>query len=520
VTGVVKRVVVAGGGSAGWLTAGVIAAEHRAGSRSGIEVSLIESPDVATIGVGEGTWPSMRDTLRRMGVSETDFIRECDASFKQGSKFVNWVTGAEDDCYYHPFVVPQGYGETNLVWAWQAGHADVPFADLVCFQPHLCERGRAPKQIGTPEYAAVANYAYHLDAGKFGRLLQRHCTKKLGVTHIRDHIRAVNTADNGDIATLKTDAHGSIAGDLFIDCTGFASLLLGGQYAVPFASRKETLFNDTALALRVPYADETSAIASHTIATAQSAGWIWDIGLSSRRGIGYVYSSAHTSDEEAERALRRYVEGSTSSSADGLEFSPRRISFTPGHREKFWHRNCVAVGMAAGFIEPLEASALVLVELSAAMISDELPTSREAMDVAARRFNDRFRYRWDRIVDFLKLHYILTRRTDSDYWIDHCREHGVPERLRDSLVLWRHRPPSRNDLFQIEEIFPAASYQYVLYGMGFKPSTRATAGRSDDSERADMHFRECANMTARLLAGLPSNRELLQLVREHGIPAI
>lgn len=518
-TDAVKRVVVVGGGSAGWLTAGVIAAEHRADSRSGTEVTLVESPDVRTIGVGEGTWPSMRDTLRKMGVSESDFITECDASFKQGSRFVKWVTAAADDCYYHPFVVPQGYGETNLVPRWQARHADVPFADLVCFQPHLCEQGRAPKQITTPEYAAVANYAYHLDAGKFGRFLRKHCMEKLGVTHVRDHVRAVTAAGNGDIESLETDSHGAVAADLFIDCTGFSSLLLGRHYGIPFVSRKGNLFNDTALAMRVPYADEMSPIASHTIATAEGSGWIWDIGLASRRGTGYVFSSAHTSDEEAERVLRNYVAQSTGRNDDGME-TPRKISFEPGHRAKFWHRNCVAVGMAAGFIEPLEASALALVELSAAMISDDLPATREAMDAVARRFNDRFLYRWDRIIDFLKLHYVLTERTDSEYWIDNCRAETIPERLRESMTLWRHRPPSRSDFFQIEEIFPAASYQYVLYGMGFKPRVRATVRRSDDGADADRHFRECSSLTARLLAALPTNRELINLVKRHGIQAI
>jgi 2-polyprenyl-6-methoxyphenol hydroxylase-like FAD-dependent oxidoreductase len=515
-TDAVQRLVVVGGGSAGWLTAGVIAAEHRADLPSGVEVTLVESPDVRTIGVGEGTWPSMRDTLRKIGVSETDFIRECDASFKQGSKFVQWVTTAEDDYYYHPFVAPQGYGETNLVSQWQALRPQVPFADLVCYQPHLCERGRAPKQITTPEYAAVANYAYHLDAGKFGRFLQKHCTEKLGVTHVQDHVRCVNSAGNGDIVSLQTGTHGPVSGDLFIDCTGFSSLLLCGHYEVPFVSRKSVLFNDTALALRVPYPDETSPIASHTIGTAQASGWIWDIGLSTRRGTGYVYSSTHTSDEEAERVLGRYVQQSTGRSADNFE-SPRKISFEPGHRQKFWHRNCVAVGMAAGFLEPLEASALALVELSAAMISDELPAARDNMEAVAKRFNDRFLYRWDRIVEFLKLHYILTQRTDSEYWIDNCRKETIPERLQESINLWRYRPPSRNDFYQIEEIFPAASYQYVLYGMGFKPSTQPV--RKSD-EGADRHFRECSNMTARLLSGLPTNRELINHVKRHGLHAI
>ncbi len=514
----VKTVVVVGGGSAGWLTAGVLAAEHQAKLPSGIEVILVESPDVNPIGVGEGTWPTMRTTLHKIGISETDFIRECDASFKQGSKFSGWVTGGEKDYYYHPFTLPQGYNETNLVANWQPLRDRVAFADAVCFQGALCEKGFAPKQITTPEYAAVANYAYHLDAGKFAQLLLKHCTEKLGVKHILDHVTGVNSDPNGDIASVSSKEHGDIAGDLFIDCSGFRSLLLGQHYEVPFVSRADTLFIDRALAVQVPYANEDSPIASQTIGTAQAAGWIWDIGLSSRRGVGHVYSSAHTSDDQAEAALRAYIEPSLGNKAN----SPgvRRISFNPGHRQKFWHRNCVAVGMAAGFLEPLEASALALVELSAAMISEQLPASRETMAIVAERFNDKFRYRWDRVIDFLKLHYILTRRTDSDFWADNCQASTIPDSLQELVALWRHHYPWHNDFTQVDEVFPSASYQYVLYGMGFVTEPRGTTRKSESDEQANKLFRENMERTRQLLAALPSNRELINKIKQYGLPKI
>ena len=178
---------------------------------------------------------------------------------------------------------------------------------------------------------------------------------------------------------------------------------------MPFRSQKHVLFNDTALALQIPYADENSPIASQTISTAQSNGWIWDIGLPTRRGVGHVYSSAHTSDDAAEVRVAR----TTSSALAGRKTAaaPRKLTFNPGYREKFWHRNCVAIGLSAGFIEPLEASALALVELSAAMLSDEMPATRATMDIVARRFNDSFTYRWARVIDFLKMHYVLTQRS-------------------------------------------------------------------------------------------------------------
>ncbi|CAA9299779.1 MAG: tryptophan halogenase, putative [uncultured Lysobacter sp.] len=509
--------MIVGGGTAGWLTAGVIAAEHRGASPDGLRVTVIESPDVPTIGVGEGTWPTMRDTLRRIGVAEADFIRECDASFKQGSQFRRWVDGGADDHYFHPFVLPQGYTEVDLVAAWRARDSAPAFAELVSVQPHLCNRGKAPKQFATPEYAAVANYAYHLDAGRFGAFLQRHCTGRLGVQHIADHVVAIRSHDNGDIAAVQLKEHGAVAGDLFIDCTGMKSLLLGGHLGVPFVSQKHVLFCDTALAVQVPYSTADTPIVPHTVSTAQSSGWVWDIGLPTRRGIGHVYSSAHTSDDAAERELLRYIAGSVG--PDDIP-APRKLSFQPGYRQTFWQRNCVAVGLSAGFIEPLEASAIAMVELSANWISDQLPADREDMDRVARRFNDAFSYRWSRVIDFLKLHYVLTRRTDSAFWRDNVQPESIPGRLSEQLARWRHRPPSRYDFERVEEVFPSASYQYVLYGMGFEPAANVTTRRSDSLQAAEGYFREAAQLTAKMLAALPDHRALINHIHRHGLPRI
>ena len=513
----IRQIVIVGGGSAGWLTAGVIAAAHGGGRGAGVNVTVLESPDVGPIGVGEGTWPTMRDTLRRIGVTETDFIRECDASFKQGSRFDKWVTGADNDHYYHPFVLPLGYTETNLVAGWLQRHSHVPFADLVSFQPHLCARGKAPKQAATPEYAAVANYAYHLDAGKFGVFLRKHCVEKLGVRHVLDHMTGIRSRENGDIAALETRNTAGIAGDLFIDCTGMQSLLLGQHFGVALRSQKHVLFNDTALALQIPYTQENSPIASQTIGTAQTNGWVWDIGLPTRRGVGHVYSSSHTTDDAAEAELRGYIERTNGPTDAG---TPRKLTFNPGYREKFWHRNCVAIGLSAGFIEPLEASAIALVELSATMLSDQMPATRDTMEILARRFNETFLYRWERVIDFLKMHYVLSKRTDTQYWRDNARPESIPDRLSEQLTLWRQLPPSRYDFFRVEEVFPSASYQYVLYGMGFRPDAAGTGRTAADADRADGFFREAAAATAKMLSALPTNRELLGHIRQHGLHRI
>ncbi len=514
----VRHVVILGGGSAGWLTASLLACEHHAGQPGGLAVTLIESPNTPPIGVGEGTWPSMRDTLRRIGFRETTLVRECDASFKQGSLFQGWMRGAaaeSGDQYRHPFTLPLGFGDVDLVAAWQQRHGDRPFAEVVSAQPQVCKAGHAPKQAATPEFAAVANYGYHFDAGKFGVQLREHAIGKLHVRHVLDDVDEVVSHDDGDIAALRTRQHGDIAGDLFIDCSGLASVLVGKHFGVAVRSCKHLLFNDTAVALQVPYARADAPIACETIATAQPCGWTWDIGLPERRGIGHVYSSAHLSHDEATDQLLAHVRR-TGGPADLP--TPRRIAFDPGYRERFWHRNCVAVGLSAGFVEPLEASALALVEQSASMISAEMPATRAEMALVERRFNDTFTYRWERVVDFLKLHYVLSRRDDTEYWRAHRDPSSIPDRLADLLTLWRHRAPYRADFNRAEEVFPAASYQFVLHGMGFVPEPSARLAHPAIGDAAEPYFRETAHLARRMLAALPQQRSLIAHIHAHGLP--
>ena len=506
----VDSIVIVGGGTAGWLTAGVIAARHQGRRPHGFSVTLVESPNVPIIGVGEGTWPTLRSTLRKIGVSETDFFRECDAAFKQGARFNRWTTGEADEGYYHPLMLPQGFARLNLVPHWLE-NGDDSFCDAVTPQGRICDQGLAPKTIATPEYEGLANYAYHLDAGKFSKFLTRHCVEKLGVRHVLADVSEVVQAANGDVACVKTADGQAIDGDLFIDCTGFKALLIEGAMKVPFRDCNDVLFCDTALAVQVPYADPSDPVASHTISTAQSAGWIWDIGLPTRRGVGHVFSSSHVDADHAERELRDYI------GPAAKDLTVRRIPIRSGHRETFWKGNVVAVGLAAGFLEPLEASAIVLIELSAKMIAEQLPPNRDVMDVIARRYNDTTAYRWGRIIDFLKLHYTLTKRTDTDFWRDNTRAETIPDRLQGLMELWKYQAPWLHDEFdRAEEVFPAASYQYVLYGMGYRTDV-PPGDVAAERELAQRVRRENDALTARLLAGLPGHRDLLAKISQHAM---
>ena len=508
----ITSVCIVGGGSAGWLTAALIAARHG----PDVAVTLVESVSRGTIGVGEGTWPTMRNTLRKIGIAETDFMRACHASFKQGAKFARWRTGADDDFYYHPLVLPEGFPDLDLAPYWNAAaeqdHGAAPsFSDAVCFQEFLCEQGLAPKLITSPEYAGIANYAYHLDAVKLGELLASHATQKLGVRHIDDEIVGVERAEDGDVRVVIGQRSGPIAADLFVDCTGFAARLLGKALEVPFIDRSDVLFIDRALAVQLPV-EPDSPIASHTISTAQKHGWIWDIGLPTRRGIGYVYSSRHAGADRAEEELAAYVGPGFAS------LTPREIPIRSGHRALFWKNNVVAVGLAAGFLEPLEASALVLIELSADYIATSLPATRGAMDFVARRFNTMTRYRWDRIIEFLKLHYILSERSDTAFWRDNRDPATIPQDLQDQLLLWRDTPPGEHDFASAHEMFPAASYQYVLYGMGFR--TRPRAGQLARRDQAEDALAHTAGMKQKLARMMPTNRALLSTLAQHRFPPL
>jgi hypothetical protein len=487
----------------------VLAAKNKQLGEAKIKVTLLESPDVPTLGVGEGTWPSMRHTLQLIGLNEQTFIQRCNVSLKQGSLFQAWVTGKSDDAYYHPFVTPPHYGQYDLAAAWQQlTNRKMKFADFASAQSSVCELNLAPKQLSTPDYAGVTNYGYHLDAGKFAALLCEHCTINLGVTHIKDHVRSVRAAKDGDVTHLETRQSGNVSGQLFIDCSGMNSLLIAQHYKVPFLNQEHILFNNRALAAHVPYSSDSSPILSATKSTAQKNGWIWDIGLQSRRGIGYTYSSEFESQHSAEDTLAKHIK-SLLGEERAREINPRAIKFNPGYREKFWQNNCVAIGMSSGFFEPLEASAIAMVELSLTMLSEQFPRNRKHMDIVAARFNERFTYRWQRVIDFLKLHYVLSERQEP-YWVAHREQSSIPDSLQKLLETWQFQAPSRYDVFQNEEVFPSASYQYILYGMRFRPSLeniQATPKLSSSMlQYAERLMQQNEQLKQQYRAGLPSNR--------------
>ena len=505
----VKDILVVGGGTAGWLTAAFLAK-----LLAGVRISLVESQDIGILGVGEGTFPSIRGTLSTIGIDEARFLRGANATFKQGVKFVHWVRppGAPGvDHYFHPFNVPSGRVEgLELLpyWLLGAGGSDVAFADAVTMQKRTADAFRAPKRRHDPDYRGPMNYAYHFDAVRFAALL-RDVGKELGVVHHIATVEHVELDDEGAIAAVVTKEQGRLTADLYIDCTGFRAALIGDALKVPFTDMGDTLFVDRALAFQVPYERPDHPIASYTISTAQEAGWTWDIGLQQRRGVGYVYSSRYTDDARAEDVLRRYA----GAQSEGL--TPRLLKFRVGYRRTQWMKNCVAVGLSAGFLEPLESSGIGLIESAAYLIGYLFPRDGNFAPLA-QHFNAFMAARYERIIDFLKMHYCLTQRRDAPFWIDNTASDSIPSALKNRLAMWRERPPHRLDFLTDLEMYLPASWQFVLYGMEFKTDLGAAKQTYTRAEDARREFRMIRQMSERALSDLPLHRDLVEEMLKRG----
>ncbi len=333
-----RSILVVGGGTAGWLTAAYLARFFDITRNPRIRITVLESPEIGIIGVGEGTFPTIRNTLRYVGIDEARFVRATSATFKQGIRFDNWVRApveGRDDHFLHPFEAPFHAEGHSLVsyWLLQDERTRPSFAEAMTIQNRVAEAGRAPKGPGEGDFAGPLNYAYHFDATRVAEVLAEHA-RALGVEHLPGLLTGVSLdSESGAIAHVVTREHGNLAADLYIDCSGFRAELIDGALKVPFKPVGDVLFTDRALACKVPYDNPDTPLPSYTVAAAHAAGWTWDIGLAGARGIGCVYSSAYMSDEEAARELERYTAGRS------MEISARCIPFRSGYRTRPWEKN-------------------------------------------------------------------------------------------------------------------------------------------------------------------------------------
>lgn len=498
-----RSILIVGGGTAGWLTAAYLA-RHLATVRPGVAITLLDAPEIGPIGVGEGAFPTIRATLRSLGIDEGAFLRGTSASFKQGIRFDDWLHAPDAGRrhrYLHPFEPPYRSDEVDLVAHWLAQDAATraPFAEAVTIQHRVAAAGRGPKQAGEAGYEGPLSYAYHFDAIRLGRLLADRA-EALGVRRLDGRlVRAVRGTD-GSIMHLETEPHGALSADLYIDCTGQHAALIGEALGEPFVSVRDRLFTNRALVCRLPYERDDTPLPTMTIATAHHAGWTWDIGTAEARGIGTVYSDDHLTADQAMQVLADY----TGVAADRLEV--RALGFEPGYRRRPWVGNCVAVGLSGGFLEPLESTGILLIEAAVAMIAELFPR-RGPVAAPAARFNALMTARYEAIADFLKLHYALSRRTEP-FWRDNRAAGSRSERLAGLLDQWRYRPPNRFDFTLDVESFAFFNYQYILYGMDWAGDAEPVP-----QEGGAQLFRKLRQFGDHAAADLPSHRDLVAAMR-------
>ena len=413
------------------------------------------------IGVGEATVPTLVNTLRQLGVGEHEFLRATDATFKQGIKFIGWTAEAGHS-YYHVFDRHQAADHQMSGLRWATSARSIPFAYYVSPQPALCDLNKAPRRVWDPEYCGAFLYAYHLDAERFADYL-RDLGRARGIAHVVDDAVDVSLRSPDLIARVRGRNGSEIAADYFIDCTGFARVLasrLSGFEFVPFG---EWLICDRAVALQVPYTqDRPAGIVPFTKATAMSAGWAWDIGLQSRRGTGYVYSSRHISDDDAERELR------TKEGPGAVGLDARRLKFNLGRLARPWVGNCVAIGLSGGFIEPMESTGIYLIEYAARTFCELLPLFGNSQ-LLSERFNQLMAEQYAEVLDFINIHYVLSDRSDTPFWRDASSTERITKSNEARLELWMEKMISPSDLPNAQQLFGYQNYEYCVYGLGCAP---------------------------------------------------
>lgn len=507
----IEHITIVGGGSAGWMTAGLLVSYlNRRTDRPDTRISLIESPNVPIIGVGEATTLSTFQTLGQMRVDEYDFIKHCDASFKCAVRFRGWDMlrdGGRSD-YYHPFDAPP------FVWGLspalhylrraRRSEAPPPFAHCMSALPAMMDACRAPRTLDAEYYRGIAPYSYHLDATRLGEYLKGFCTA-LGVTYVSDDVVDVTFDERGFIGSLELKQRGTYPVEFVIDCSGFRSLILRQALGEPFIPYGDHLLCDRALAVQIPHRPDVP-LEPYTTSTALSAGWAWNVPLRSRRGTGYVFSSQFRSDEEAIEELRAHL------GQDGKDAEPRVIPLTIGRAQRSWVKNCLAVGLAGGFIEPLESTSIHLIQVAVRRFIDFMP-GRDCAPPLVDRFNETTRQMFEDIRDFISMHYAVSNLR-TPFWQAARSEAVIPDAVRERLRLWRHKIPSGLDLDVENPLFSEWSYVYVLFGKHFfdgmeLPLDAAIADADFDAFLATMDEKR-----QRLMSHAPDHRTLLDQI--HG----
>jgi tryptophan halogenase len=487
-TGPVRTILIVGGGTAGWMSAIYLR------RRTGCQVTLVESPNIGTVGVGEATIPNLIDFLHSLGIDEDAFMRSCQATYKLGIQFRDWIHKGQS--YWHPFgLCGANIDDLDLFHFWLKRRLELDIDEPYCaysLQTILCESGKSHRPLGAPP--VVNNYAFHLNASALAEML---CTLSVqsGVIHRRENVIDVPLSEDGSIASVAFESGEHLEADLYIDCTGFRGLLIGQAMGVDWVDWSEMLLCDRAVVRRGPV-DPT--MRPYTMSTAMDAGWIWQIPLRDQTGMGYVYSQRHVSDGQAARTLNQYA-------GVDLESDVRYVPMQVGHRQKFWHRNCVSIGLSSGFIEPLESTGIFFIQRAIEDLIEYFPDRRFHPSLC-EQYNQKLTCAYEETRDFIILHYILSQRDDTPFWHD-ARNVPLPKSLIATMDFYSHN--GRILESPRHPVFRETNYYHILLGGEKIPQRHfAKADFSDFGTVCEL-LRRIDDKNQTLARTLPSHRETI-----------
>jgi tryptophan halogenase len=524
----IKRIVILGGGTAGWMTASYLGKALQKTA----DITVLEAPTVPRIGVGEATVPNLhRAFFSYLGIPEDEWMRECNASFKIAVKFINWRSPGESsatpkdrdgrpDQFFHPFGLLPSADNIPLSHFWAAdklaGRTTEPF-DYACFrEPAIMDAKLAPRdRDGRP----ATFYAWHFDAHLVADFLRRFSVEKQGAEHVRDKMVEVLKDERGYVRALRTEGGRLIEGDLFIDCSGFRGLLINEAMGEPFLDDSDRLLCDSAVATAVPHDDEAHGVEPFTSSIAMKSGWTWRIPMLTRFGTGYVYSSQFASQDQATEEFCALW------SLDPERTPLNHIRFRVGRNRRSWVKNVVGIGLSSCFLEPLESTGIYFIYASIYQLAKHFP-DRSFDPVLADQFNKEIETMFDSTRDFIQAHFYFSPRTDTPFWRAN-KELRLAEGIREKVAMYRSGLPINaptvdesnyygNFEAEFRNFWTNGSYYCIFAGLGLEPDRPlpAIAHKPESTRAADALFQQVKRQQRELVAKLPSNYEFLK--RLHG----
>ena len=496
------RFIILGGGTAGWMAACLLAKrwpQH--------EIIVVESPDIGIIGVGEGSTPQLKAFFDTLGLAESEWMPKCNATYKAGISFHKWSERPGFENYFHPFHTGLDHFTDSQFFfqtrARRTGRNVEAHPDRFFLPARLAAEKRAP--VAATDFPYAIGYGYHFDATFVGRTLREHAVGSLGVTHLERTVRHVQIDDAGNVVHLATENDEVIAGDFFVDCSGFGGTIIQKALKQRFISFGDNLFNDSAVAMPTP--NDEGDIPSETRATALSTGWAWRIPLTNRAGNGYVYSSRYLDADAAETELRQHL---------GLldsDVPARHIKMRVGRLERCWVGNCLAVGLSQGFIEPLEATALHIVQATVEGFIDAFENGGMTNQFADE-LNSSLARRIEGVRDYIVAHYRMNQRHDSAYWRDNASNDALSDNLKALMTAWFSGADLAAEIHRlgISRYYSALSWHCLFAGYGTFPADDRLVASLDGLQLANLP--DIDQFLAGQLAAFPSHHDALGRLRQ------